>query len=89
VKRGRGDRAGAGEAQKGARGHGGVTWLAFSVCVCTRVSDGCGEDRANKRGPRHRGIGAHEGKRFSAAGPGPLCMKGKCAFGQFLLCFGD
>jgi hypothetical protein len=28
-----------------------MTWLALSACVHAGVSDGCGEDRADREGP--------------------------------------
>jgi hypothetical protein len=55
AKRGMGERAGAGGAQKGAEASGQATWPDFSACVRARVSGGCGQDGADRASPRRKG----------------------------------
>jgi hypothetical protein len=57
-KRRQGRENSCGQVLKGSWG----TWPAFSACVRARVSGGCGEDGADKRDPRHRGIGTRRGE---------------------------
>jgi hypothetical protein len=49
-----GERTGVSGAKKGAGARGRATWAVFSACARTWVSDGCGEDGADKASPLRR-----------------------------------
>jgi hypothetical protein len=68
VKRGRGEKAGARGAQKGAR-ECGARWPVFSAGVRAGVSGGYGEDMADRVGPWRRDTGARGGNDADRPGP--------------------
>jgi hypothetical protein len=65
MRQGRENRCERAQKEAGARGR--ATWVVFSACARMWVSDGCGEDGADKAGPlrreREKGHGVNGSRR--------------------------
>jgi hypothetical protein len=70
------ERAGAGGAQIGVGARGQATWAVSTACTRMWVSDGCGEDGADK-GPRRSGRERARGRTVHGADEAALQRREK------------